>query len=529
MTPSGFVFILSIAVALVFLWRYVLPSFGLSSSLLGLMLLFHAPAYWYYTRQWALGKGELFNLYNKSGSTASSHEKVVPKLAEAGARFYQQISSAASSPAKVVPKLAEAGDSFYHQSSSAASSPAKVVPKLAEAGARFYHQSLSALLPNTPKDTLDIALALTFIAICLGIWLADCVFRNSRTDQKLAVSRWSTTPIQAANQVGSLSLRIVAVTSILFMLYFMVRDDQLFKIYEYFSTQAGEFKKIAMRREMGGSPVYFFNLILGNVLTFVAFYFWTWWREGMQPGAPRWLALGVILLVIVAKLATLSKAPATIFILQLLVLEMVRRSLRLSLRYTAILAGVSVLLFSLMTFVANSNLGGFSQSLIFLFYRVFMIPNESLLEYFIVIPHQLAHTFGHDIRLFADLLGVEPLRPTYWRVAEALRGVGGSTTTAMFMADAWAAFSWAGVILIPLTLGFLVRWIDIELIVKRGRNCATIAGLGLGHYGIFIALSTAFQTALWTGGLILILPLVIAFERLSANGSTRALRNMDSE
>ena len=32
-----------------------------------------------------------------------------------------------------------------------------------------------------------------------------------------------------------------------------------------------------------------------------------------------------------------------------------------------------------------------------------------------------------------------------------------------------------------LALGFLVRWIDIELIVKRGRSCATIAGIGLGH------------------------------------------------
>jgi hypothetical protein len=76
------------------------------------------------------------------------------------------------------------------------------------------------------------------------------------------------------------------------------------------------------------------------------------------------------------------------------------------------------------------------------------------------------------------------------------------------MGDAWAAFGWIGVVGAGLLAGMLLRWIDIQLIVRRGKNVGTLAGLALGHYGIFVSLSTALQTALLTGGLLLVLPLV---------------------
>jgi hypothetical protein len=138
-----------------------------------------------------------------------------------------------------------------------------------------------------------------------------------------------------------------------------------------------------------------------------------------------------------------------------------------------------------------------------------MIPNEGLLEYFIVFPNVLDHTSGRDIRALAALLGVEPLRASYWRVAEVLRLVPGATTVVMFVADAWAAWAWKGVALVSLVFGFLVRLLDIELIVKRGRSSAVIAGICLGHFGVFIGMTTAFQTAVLSGGLVFVLPLVV--------------------
>ncbi len=169
---------------------------------------------------------------------------------------------------------------------------------------------------------------------------------------------------------------------------------------------------------------------------------------------------------------------------------------------------LSVALFVVVAFVANPTLAGVGEVLEFLFYRVFMIVNEGLLEYFAAIPYVLPHTWGTQSSWVAALFQSEPQMATFWLVGEVHRGVSGSTTTVMFMGDAWVDFAWAGVVLVPVIAGLLLRWLDIQLIVRRGKTVVTIAGLALGHYGIFIALSTALQTAMVTGGLLFVLPLV---------------------
>lgn len=469
---TGLVFFtLSALTALAFWVCYVRPTISLSSTALGCLLVFHGPAYWYYTRRWGLGEGTAFDLYNQAWprSALTIDEGVI----DVSALYYTRISAAV--------------------------------------------RDADVLL------SLDGALALTFVLFCFGVWLADKARGHRPSAHAQALRQWQTTPLLPLKNDVSARILVAAGAAILFMMYFLIRDGQLLKVYTYFATQADEFEKIAMRREMGGSASYAFNLALGTVLPFVAFSLWSWWRAGAS--SVRWLALALILLVCLAKLATLSKAPAAVFVLQLLVLEFARRSLQISWRFIALLLGASALLFSAMTFVANSDLRSARESLLFLFYRIFMIPNESLLEYFAVFPQQLAHTNGHDIRWLAQLVGVEPLQSTFWRVAETLRGAPGSTTTAMYMADAWAAFSWIGILVVSTAFGFLLRWIDIELIVKRGRSVVTLAGLGLGHYGIFVGLSTAFQTTLLTGGLLLIIPAVVLMEgqwrRMPAERSDR--------
>lgn len=444
MTPSGLVFLASIAATGWFLWRHVRVSLSLASTLLGLMLLLHGPAYWYYTRQWGPGRGSLFQSYNE----------------------------------------------LWPQSQT------------------LHDRILSALPDVDVVSVMDLALALTFLALCAGIWLMDRFHRLGAAENLESLQRWSTN--SEARRVTPQSRRrliVLALAGLVIMGAFLIRDSQLVKIHMYFTSVAGEFEKIAMRRQYGGSSSYLYNVLLGTALPFVAFCLWAGWRNGAQP-LMGWLAGAFILLVVVAKLATLSKAPAAIFILQLLVLEIARRSLLITARQALLAGSMGLLLFVAMTFVANSDLANARQSLLFLFYRVFMIPNESLLEYFAAFPHQLAHTLGHDIRWLARAMGVEPLQASFWRVAELHQGTSGSTTTAMFMADAWAAFSWVGVVGVSMAFGMLIRWLDINLIVKRGPDCATLGGLGLGHYGVFIGLSTAFQTALITGGLALVLPLV---------------------
>jgi hypothetical protein len=151
-----------------------------------------------------------------------------------------------------------------------------------------------------------------------------------------------------------------------------------------------------------------------------------------------------------------------------------------------------------------------------------MIANESLLEYFAAIPSIIDHSWGLQISWVAALLDEQVRLPTYWLVGEVHRGVLGSTTTAMFLGDAWGDFAWFGIVIASFVLGTLTRWIDIQLIVLRGRSVFTVAGLALGQYGVFVALSTSLQTALLTGGLLLVVPLVMMLSEGHLRQSARA-------
>ena len=82
------------------------------------------------------------------------------------------------------------------------------------------------------------------------------------------------------------------------------------------------------------------------------------------------------------------------------------------------------------------------------------------------------------------------------------RGVLASTTSVMFLGDAWADWAWLGVIVFPFAMGFMVRMLDIKLIVRAGKSVGTIAALGLGHFGIFVALTRALESVLLTGGFL---------------------------
>jgi hypothetical protein len=469
MTVGLVIFFTGWLFAILFFFFYVRPTLSLSSTALGLLLVFHGPAYWYYTRFWVLRKGLFFSFYNEFNTAGT-------------------------------------------EASVEGSKAGQINDKLRVISSNYYDKILAAAENLETIQSLDIALGLTLFVFCTGIWAADKMLGHTRCVHGLAFREWRRKSFLPMKPNQSLLLVALAGVAIAFMIYFLIRDEQLSKVHHYFFTSASEFDKIAMRRSMGGSQSYLFNLMLSTLLPFVAFVLWTWWREGGGKGI-GWLAAVVILLVIIAKSATLSKAPPAVFVLQLLVLEMARKSLSFDRRQLMALGIISILLFSAMTFVANSDLSGISESLTFLFYRLLMIPNESLLEYFAVFPSQLPYTIGLDIRWLAKLMGAEPLQSNFWRVAELLRGAPGSTTTAMFMADAWAAFSWAGVVGSSFLFGWLVRWIDIRLLVKRVRTCVTLAGLGLGHYGIFIAMSTALQTSLLTGGLLLVVPLVALLER----------------
>lgn len=371
---------------------------------------------------------------------------------------------------------------------------------------KFFETIMSAAPYNDAIGALDLSLAISIVCITLGIGLADFVFGISHQQIQAALHSWRTRPVRISEGVAQ-RVEVISIIGLLIILAVVVLENNIPKIIVYFISDASEVAKIAMRRESGGSRFYLFNLLVSNVLPFCAFCCFIAIRQrSMKLRAIAW---AFIIAVMVAKASTLSKAPLAIFILQLLVVEHLRKSLDLPLGMAIRFILFGVLLFGAMVLIAIRELHGVGDALDFLFYRIFMIPNESLLEYYTAIPSVIPYSWGSKSSWLISFLAGEPNEPTYLLVGAVHRGVEGSTTTALFIADAWADFSWIGVLLFSLFAGFFIRLLDIELFVKRGKTVATIAGLALGHYGIFVMLSTALQTAMLTGGLILIVPLVV--------------------
>lgn len=363
----------------------------------------------------------------------------------------------------------------------------------------FFEKILSAAPGVDVIKSLDIALATLFVSICIGIKLVDLLTATKGARIRLAINQWGSAPIHGAS-IENGRLRLLVFASIIFILPFVFIDQQLPKVFVYFTSNLGEFEKIALRREGGGSSFYIYNLLASNFFPFVAFGVVAARVRDTRRDAAMFMVF--FCLLVLSKAATLSKAPLVILIVQFAVVFFMSRSLQISARLSAWILSIAIGGFMVMAIVANSTLAGLAEMLDFLFYRAFMIVNEGLVEYFSAIPYVIDHTWNPS----PSWITGETKLATYWLVGEVHRGVLGSTTTAMFLGDAWADLAWLGVVLASLAMGGLVRFLDVKLILRQGPGIFTIAALALAHQGIFVALNTSLQTAMFTGGLLFVLP-----------------------
>ena len=370
----------------------------------------------------------------------------------------------------------------------------------------MFEKILANLDAEVVLERLNFALAACFVFVILGMETISLASPRSFAYAWRTLRQWSILPLSSRYRPDPV-LFLLMVVIILGFLAVTLMDSQISRILDFVSSQGSEFEKIALRREFGGSQWYLYNLLLSSIAPFFCLVCLV---LGYKRRNYRIALSGLILtiLTVIGKLATLSKAPVVVFVVQMMLAWILVRQKSVSRKTTLWLAGIAFAGLSLVTAIAIPNLE-IQQIPEFLYYRIFMVSNEVLLEYFAAIPEQIPHTWGTQIGLVASLLGNSgDFIPNYSAVSAVTRGSYASTSTAMFIADAWGDFSWFGVIVFSFLAGAIVKGIDIYAL-RRGKTDEGVAIIVAGYYGVFTALSTSLTTAMLTGGLITV-PLLSA-------------------
>ena len=210
-------------------------------------------------------------------------------------------------------------------------------------------------------------------------------------------------------------------------------------------------------------------------------------------------ALLLLLATLLGKIETLSKAPPAFFLLQLMLAMLLVFTNRVSWR-VALLGSLAALA---VTWVATRILviSPEMSSVALAYSRIFDVETETLVENFAVFPRLHPFMWGTNLRPIAALMGV-PYVPSFNIVGYAWSQNHNITSPTLFIADAWADFSYAGVLVFSVAAGAICRAIDIVFLAE-GKSVAAIAVLGATLWGVLTLITTSLNIALLTGGLLI--------------------------
>lgn len=352
------------------------------------------------------------------------------------------------------------------------------------------------------------AVSLMFVCLMLGSEAGLVVAPRWRRAAKKAFSAQRPGELARILRIDAPG-RLLLWVLVLAMLAVSLDQSHLSRVIDFFNFSGTEIEKTQLRAELGGTPYYAYNVLLYSVAPFLVMVSWA--NDGRRTGnwRPSLLTFALFSLVLLGKFGTLSKAPPVIFLLQLLLMRALLRGDQLNVRLILQFVVAGVLLFATMVRLTfpELDLSGVGA---FLYYRVFDIPNEVLLEYFAAVPASIPHTWGRAGLAAMGLASPGDSLQTYFAVAEVTRGSILSSSNVMFIGDAWAQFAWPGVAVTSALMAFTVRLIDLHA-QAAGRSDLSSCLTAGGAFGIVTCLSTAFTTALITGGLAILPFLAAAF------------------
>jgi len=358
---------------------------------------------------------------------------------------------------------------------------------------------IQAASPNFSSilAAMNIALALMFVSVIGGVEIVDRLMPMRVAKMRASLAGWNSQPLK--DDVGGSRTLLTAIVGLtFFMAWISISENHLGIIRAYLSI-TDEVGRTAYRLHSGGSVNYIYRVMLGAVAPMLVV-----WGSLSAWINRSWILLMaaslLFLAVMVGKSETLSKAPLAFFVIQLLVAGLLVFRNRTNWRGGAVLLlGIILVLYLIikLTMLDYDNFGALG----FLYYRVFEVPNESLLETFGAFPSRYPHTWGANIRPLAAIMGRDYV-PAFTVISQLWHNSKDVTSNALFIADAWVDFSYAGVIVFSILAGAICRLID-AIYLENGKTVLGIAIMAPAFSGVFALLVSALNTALLSGGLLL--------------------------
>jgi hypothetical protein len=351
------------------------------------------------------------------------------------------------------------------------------------------------------RQAVTTCFIIMWVGLIVGIELARLSFPILLHRAQSVIRTWSRTALHDRSQMDQL-LVVIGVLMAIFILGVFLGYGKPGQIRTWLSIDSAR-DKLKYRLEVGSQGGYFYQLLIASVAPFVSFLLLAKARMG---GYRHLRTAGVLLCVAVVagKLGTFEKLPWVLFLLQLLVVSQAARSLEVNLKRLLLLTFILVAGTAAASALALSSVGtGLFE---FLVYRFFEVNNEVIYQTFYVYPQHLPHTWGMNIGLVQSIFGSGEASLAHTQVANFFGAVG-ATFDAFYIADTWVDFGYAGVTVMSVVVGFLVKSIDI-FIASRGKTPMALALIGSGTYGVFQLQVTSAFTAFLSGGLVS-LPLLV--------------------
>jgi oligosaccharide repeat unit polymerase len=371
------------------------------------------------------------------------------------------------------------------------------------------------------RSTVTLCLILMWIGLAVGIELARASWPSFTARSDLVIRRWKATAISDRPH-GDQLLAVVGILVALYILATFLYFGKQSQILDFVSLQSSA-DKAKYRHDFGPEGGYVYQTLIASVAPYLSF------ALVLKAVASRKRYLGAIGLIVCAavfagKIGTFEKTPWLVYVLQIIVVFQAARRLEFGigriLIFSAImLAGVALAVIIVIPQIDSAGL------LEWLGYRFFEVNNEVIYQTFYVYPQYLPHTWGMNIGLLHNLFGTGELLSAHTRVANFF-GAPEATFDSFFIGDAWVDFSYGGVLVMSLVVGFAVKTVDI-FVMSLGKTPLCLALLGSCMYGLFQLQVTSAFTAFLSGGLVFIPLLAFASAGL-VNDLSRGNRRLET-